>query len=249
MNGQREFTYIIQKGDNLYALSQKFETTVQSILNHNPFVNPYDLQTGTEINVYAGKNYAAKAQHYETPCRGCEKETALSENMRLAWAQHVYWTRMLLLSIAERLDDQSEVTDRLLRNPKDIADIFAGYYTKDAAAAISKLLTEHLITGAEIITALRDGKAETAKALDEKWYKNADEMSAAFSGINPYYNRDELQKMLYKHLDLTKEEVAARLGKAYKKDIEAFDRVEKEAMSMSDYFTEGIIKHLPQMFE
>ena len=249
MSEQREFTYTVQKGDNLYALSKKFETTVQSILNHNPFINPYDFQAGTEIKVYAGKNYAAEIKNAERTRRASEKETALSEKMRLAWLQHVYWTRMLLISIAERLDDQSEVTDRLLRNPKDIADIFAEYYTDGAAAEIAKLLTEHLIIGAEIITALRDGKADEAKALDEKWYKNADEMAAAFSGLNPFYKRDELQKMLYTHLDLTKDEVAARLGKAYKKDIEAFGRVEDEALSMADWFVDGIIKQFPQMFE
>jgi hypothetical protein len=176
-----------------------------------------------------------------------EMTVDLSEDMRLAWLQHVYWTRMLLISIAEKLDDQSDVTGRILKNPKDIADIFARYYNKDTAAAIQKLLTEHLIIGAEIITALRDGKTDTANDLNMKWYKNADEMAAAFAGINPYYKQDELQKMLHQHLDLTTEEVAARLAKKYKDDIAAFGKVEKEALMMADYFVEGILKQFPNM--
>jgi hypothetical protein len=46
--------------------------------------------------------------------------------------------------------------------------------------------------------------------------------------------------MLFMHLDLTKKEVAARLAKKYKEDIEAFAAVEKEAISMADMFTCGI---------
>ena len=48
--------------------------------------------------------------------------------MNLAWEQHIMWTRMLLISIAENLKDLEATQSRLLRNPKDIADIFKIYY-------------------------------------------------------------------------------------------------------------------------
>jgi len=168
--------------------------------------------------------------------------------MRFVWSQHVYWTRMLLISIAERLKDQPEVTARLLQNPYDIARIYAEYYPADTAAKIAQLLTEHLQTGAELITALRDKKTAEADNLTRRWYINADEMADAFSGINPYYDREELQKMLYKHLELTTEEVAMRLAGNYRADIEAFDKVEHETVSMADYFSRGIIKQFPDRF-
>ena len=248
MNNQRLFTYVIAKGDNLYHLSKKFETTVQSIMSHNPFINPYDLKAGSSINIFAGKNYSASAGGVKALRHNPEKEKGLSDKMRLAWSQHVYWTRMLLISIAQRLADQSDVTDRLLRNPKDIEGIFAEFYNKETASAIARLLTEHLIIGAELITALRDGQTDEAKGLDGKWHKNADEMVGAFSSINPFFKYDEMRDMLYKHLALTTEEVSMRLKKEYKKDIEAFDKAEKEALSMADYFTRGIIEQFPQMF-
>ena len=172
----------------------------------------------------------------------------LLNHMRLLWEQHVYWTRMLLISIAERLKDQPYVTDRLLRNPYDIADIYADYYGEAVAKTIAQLLTEHLQIGAALITALRDKKTAEAKDLTNKWYANADKMADAFSSINPYYDRDELHKMLYTHLDLTTREVEMRLAENYKADIEAFDRVEQEAISMADYLSSGIIKQFPDKF-
>jgi len=176
------------------------------------------------------------------------KKFNLIEDMRLAWLQHVYWTRMLLISIADRLNDQSYVTDRLLENPKDIADIFAVYYGKDVANTIDQLLTEHLKIGANLITALRDGKNEEANILKQQWYQNADKMADAFSGINPYYRREEVRQMLYRHLDLTTQEVAMRLAANYSADIKAFGQVEKEALEMADYFSSGIIRQFPQRF-
>jgi hypothetical protein len=168
--------------------------------------------------------------------------------MRLAWLQHVYWTRMLLLSIAERLKDQDAVTARLLQNPGDIANIFAGYYPPETAEAIARLLTEHLQIGAALITALRDGKKEEAAALDRQWYINADKMAAAFASINPYYRQEVMRDMLYRHLDLTKTEVAMRLAGNYPADIRAFGTVEQEALMMADLFTAGIMKQFPMMF-
>jgi len=181
-------------------------------------------------------------------CPDFYEQFGLMSNMRLVWEQHVYWTRMLLISIAERLKDQTEVTNRLLQNPYDIAQIYADYYPAEDASKIAQLLTEHLQIGAELITALRDKKTEEAHNLTNQWYINADKMAEAFSSINPYYDREELLKMLYKHLELTTQEVAMRIAGNYKADIEAFDKVEQEAIAMADYFSIGIIKQFQNKF-
>jgi len=186
--------------------------------------------------------------HEPTVCPDFHMQTALINNMRLAWEQHVYWTRMLLISIAERLKDLPEVTDRLLQNPYDIARIFMPYYGNDAANQIAALLTEHLQIGAELITALRDKKSEEADNLNKEWYINADKMAEAFSGLNPHYNRDDLRDMLHRHLELTTQEVAERLAGNYRADIEAFNKVEKEALMMADYFTLGLFEQFPHKF-
>jgi hypothetical protein len=164
------------------------------------------------------------------------------------WLQHVYWTRMLLISIAEHLKDLEDVTARLLQNPRDIADIFAQFYRIESTNEIRQLLTVHLEIGADLITALRDNENEKAEELDRRWYINADEMSGAFSSINPYYEYSDMREMFYTHLDLTKIEVAKRLAGSYKKDIEAFDAVEREAIMMADVFTDGIVKQFSGKF-
>jgi len=182
------------------------------------------------------------------PPSPCAKEITLINDMRLAWEQHVYWTRMLLISIAARLEDEPHVTTRLLQNPEDIATIFKRYYPEEIGKTIADLLTEHLVIGAKLITALRDKQTAQASELNRQWYINAHKMADAFCGFNPCYHCDTLRNMFYTHLDLTTREVAARLAGDYLADIAAFDKVEKEALDMADYFTAGLMRAFPKAF-
>jgi len=236
-------------GDTLYQLSRYYQTTVQSILDQNHNTDPNNLQIGSLLSICPGHGYFDQEYEQQKPAQSrLSQPFPLVGKMRKVWEQHVYWTRMLLLSIAERLKDLDDVTARLMQNPKDIANIFAKFYDEATAKVIDQLLSEHLQIGADLITALRDGKKQEADNLKHQWYKNADKMADAFSGINPYFDRDELRKMLYTHLDLTTQEVAMRLAGNYPADIQAFDRVEKEALAMADYFSFGIMRQFPDRF-
>lgn len=69
---------------------------------------------------------------------------------------------MLLISIAENLKDLEATQTRLLRNPKDIADVFRPYYGNSVSNEIQRLLTEHLVIGKDLIVALKNKNQEQA---------------------------------------------------------------------------------------
>lgn len=116
------------------------------------------------------------------------------------------------------------------------------------ANRIENLLTEHLSIGKDLIVPLKNNNQRLANELNDKWYKNADEMANFFSSINPYYSRENLRDMLYDHLELISDEVDARLKKDYRADINAFDKVQQEVLNMSQYFVDGIVRQFPNMF-
>lgn len=166
----------------------------------------------------------------------------LLEKMNLVWEQHIMWTHMLLISIAENLKDLDATQARLLQNPKDIADIFRVFYGDSVANTIQNLLTEHLVIGKELIVALKNNNQTQATILNKKWYKNADDIANALSSINPFYPKNEIQKMFYEHLQLTTDEVNFRLKGDYPADIKALDMVQKEILNMSHFLVNGIVK-------
>ena len=164
------------------------------------------------------------------------KALDLLKEMNTLWEQHVFWTRLFLISVAEDLNDLDLTTKRLLRNPADIAEVYRQYYGDGIAKTVRELITEHLMIGGDLIKALKAGNTALATTLNQKWYKNADDMAEAFSSFNPHYDKEEVRRMFYTHLRLTTEEVAARLRRDYAADIAAFDKVEKEALKMAQYF-------------
>lgn len=175
-------------------------------------------------------------------------EVRLLEQMNLVWEQHIMWTRMLLISIAENLKDLGATEARLLRNPRDIANVFRPYYGTAVASEIEGLLAEHLIIGKDLIVALKNNNEEQAMILNRKWYQNADAMAEAFSSINPFYPKEEIRQMLYEHLRLTTNEVSARLAGNYAEDIVAYDMVQQEILRMSQFFVTGIVRQFPNLF-
>lgn len=231
--------YVIRPGDTLFNLANKFGVTVQDIINSNLALDPYNLRVGQQIYIYP-----RLTSNYWWSIR----QVDLLKRMNLAWEQHIMWTRMLLISIADNLKDLDATEKRLLQNPKDIADIFRKYYGNAFANRIENLLTEHLTIGKNLIVALKNNNQKLAKELTDNWYKNADDMAEAFSSINPFYSKEKVRDMLYDHLELTTDEVTARLRKDYSADIEAFNNVQQEVLKMSQYFVEGIFKQFSNLF-
>ena len=237
MNDINPILHTIRLGDTLYKLAMQYGTTIQNIIDTNLALDPYSLRVGQQIYIYPNEHYWVSIN-----------EVRLLEQMNLVWEQHIMWTRMLLISIAENLKDLDVTQARLLQNPKDIADIFRRFYGNMVANQIQQLLTEHLVIGKELIVALKNNNQEQATKLNTKWYQNADSMAEAFSSINPFYPKEEIRKMLYDHLRLTTNEVNARLKGDYVEDIKAYDMVQKEILKMSQFLVMGIVQQFPNLF-
>ena len=111
------WSYTIRPGDSLRLIAQRFHTTTQAILSSNPALSENNLRTGQTI--YIPRGYSSlQASAQPMPEGVSQAEEALSNRMRLLWEQHVYWTRLVILSMAFGLPDAQLATARLLRNPR-----------------------------------------------------------------------------------------------------------------------------------
>jgi hypothetical protein len=168
--------------------------------------------------------------------------------MRVLWEEHIIWTRMFIMSVADNTTDKAVVTSRLLKNYDDMADALKPFYGNDTGNKFGDLIEEHLLTAAALVEAAKAGNNTAAAAAEKKWYENADEIAAFESSINPNWNKTDLMTMWHDHLKLTKDEAVARLTKNYAADIEAFDQIEALANTMADSMADGIVKQFPDKF-
>lgn len=174
--------------------------------------------------------------------RNCLQPISLMNRWRKLWQEHVMWTRSFIISTAAELGDLDLVTERLMQNPGDMAGVIRPFYGDETADIFQKLFTEHLSIAGELVHAAKEGDSTKAAALEQKWYDNADEIASFLAKINPHWNRWLWQSLLHDHLKMTKQEALHRLAGEYAEDIRIYDSIEKEALQMADYMTNGILR-------
>ncbi|WP_353056430.1 hypothetical protein [Sporosarcina luteola] len=167
---------------------------------------------------------------------------------RLLWEQHVMWTRMAITAIVFKVPDLKFVLARLLRNATDMGNALRPYYGDEIADAYSHLISEHLTTAAELVTAAANGETEKAEQKEADWYRNADKIAEFLHQINPYNDQEAFRKMLYSHLALTKLEAVCMIQKNFQLEVQVFDQIEAEALMMADMLSDGIFKQFPYTF-
>ncbi len=230
----RTIIHIIQPGDTLYRLAQRYQTTVPEIIMKNPGVNPYNLQIGARLAICSGPGTGTGT--------GAQDEMNLNNDMRKSWMQHLYWARMLMTSLFEELEDLDAVEARTMRTPEDIAEAFVRFYPRSQMEQLTRLLSEHTELTQQMMTAMKNGDMQRVDQLERLWYQNAEKLAALLSSINKEYSYEELIQALGRHLDMLKRQMAASLEGNHEEEVRIFDESENQMMELADYLTEGLLQ-------
>jgi len=168
--------------------------------------------------------------------------------MRKLWIDHTQWTGTYVVSATAGLEDRQRVLARLLRNQVDIGNAIKASYGEEAANKLAMLLQEHILLATKVLDAAKSGNPLDLAKFNKEWYRNADDIAHFLSAANPNWNEKQLKDMLYVHLQLVTEEVAARLKKDWDAFIMAVDRNEEHMIDFADLLSEGIVKQFPKQF-
>jgi hypothetical protein len=174
--------------------------------------------------------------------------TALRQDMRKLWTDHVVWTRDYIVAAVGDQPHATAAATRLLKNQDDIGAAVATYYGKPAGDKLTALLKDHITIAVDLIKAAKAGDKASQQQADTKWKRNAEEIADFLSKANPNWPRATLVDMMNKHLSTTTDEVVARLTKNWDADVRAFDAVYTHILVMSDALSDGIIKQCPAKF-
>jgi hypothetical protein len=174
---------------------------------------------------------------------------AFHDGMRRLWVDHVTWTRLFIVSFAADLPDLQPTTDRLLQNQVDIGDAIKPFYGKAAGDQLTDLLTDHILTAAELLKAAKSIDTVAFDQAKADWYANARDIAAFLHQANPHnWSLADMRMMMRDHLDLTLQEAAQQLGGDYAASIATYDQVETEILRMADMLSAGIVAQFPSMF-
>jgi hypothetical protein len=186
------------------------------------------------------------AKHSQTLTR---KEVALREGMRQLWEDHIVWTRLAIISLTTGSPDTDATVGRLLQNQTDIGNAVKPFYGKAAGNKLTAELRRHILIAADLIAAAKAGDQAKVAAEQARWARNADDIAAVLASVNPrFFKLAVLKAEMAMHLELTTEEVVARLQGKWAADVAAYDKVHRHILHMSDYLSDGLVKQFPKRF-
>ncbi len=177
------------------------------------------------------------------------KDMTLRLAMRKLWEDHITWTRLYIVSVANSLPDQDVTAQRLLANQTDIGNAIKAYYGDAAGNQLTALLKDHILGAADLLAAAKAGDQAKVDAASKKWYDNADAIAAFLNSANgKNWQLAAMKDAMKMHLDQTLKEAVDRLQGKYADDIKDYDVVHAHILDMADALSAGVLAQFPDKF-
>ena len=187
-----------------------------------------------------GDSYGMKQMQNTLGTKQQEQAQKLRDLMRISWLEHSYLIRMFLVSVAGDIDDQQEIVEKLIENADEIANLFAKYYPQNVVRELRDLLMEHVELTGSYITMKRSGENGKEEELLKQMQQNNEKLADLLSGETPEYDRTELLDMMNRHQKLFQQAAMERFAGDYKKEMDTFEELKKQALDIADYLSNGL---------
>lgn len=179
-----------------------------------------------------------------------DKTCGLRLALAKLWSDHVFWTRLFIISAIGQTQDGEAAKARLLKNQTDLGESIVPYYGQEAGDKLGQLLTDHIKLSIPVVQAAMASDKEALDKAQQDWHNNADEIAQFLNKANPdNWGFEEMKNMLYDHLKLTTQEVVERLGKNWDNEVQVFDQIYEQALGMAKGLADGIIAQFPEKFQ
>ncbi|HEY8395296.1 MAG TPA: LysM domain-containing protein [Bacilli bacterium] len=234
------FLYTVRFGDTLWKLAERFNTTVEDIIDLNPGIDPDRLAVGQQLCLPLVEGDIDA---------DIDPADSLNNTLRMLWSDHIFWTNNLTLALIYDLPIREAALEMAMRNADAFAEVFMDYYGSDFAQRFKTLFVDHLRLAADLINAGKANDQEKFTAIDRDWFQNADNIARLLSENNPFWNFDEWRDMLYMHLEMLKTYVSYLLTGSFGQIGDLTEDIRMQGLEMADYMSEGIIRQFPEDFD
>jgi hypothetical protein len=196
-----------------------------------------------------GQGHVQGHRHGDLRSPHTKRQVAFHDEMRKLWEDHVTWTRLAIVTFADKSASFDATAARLLRNQTDIGDAIKPFYGEAAGAALTGLLHEHITIAVELLQAAKAGDMSAFDAAKTRWYANANDIADFLASANPrFLSRTEMRAAMKAHLDQTLAEAAHELGGDYAASVADYEEIHLHILGMADRLSSGIMRQFPGKF-
>ncbi|MBV1849678.1 hypothetical protein [Catellatospora tritici] len=138
----------------------------------------------------------------------------------------------------------------LLKNQKDIGDVFAKYYGTDTGDKITSILSNQVAIAADLVPAA--GAGDRAKLADAtgRWQQSHAELAKVLSAANPeHFPYEQTRQLLDRNLTLLTAAVTSFAGGDYAQSFAGNEAYYQDVQNMVGYFGNGIVAQFPDQFK
>ena len=176
-----------------------------------------------------------------------EKIAELYSHSKKLWDEHLFYTRNAIISLLSGSKDIDAVSERLMKNQEEIAELLYPYYDRNDVEAYTAVLKEHVVLAVNLINKIKAGE-DTTEAT-KAWYDNGDKMLTWMENENSYYwSRIVTQPLWNDHLKHTMDEVTNRMKEDWTADIESFDYNRSCMSKWAELYATGIVYNNMESF-
>lgn len=171
------------------------------------------------------------------------EEVQILINFITLWMKIVYWTRSLIQALIGNSPEQSSIGKELfLKLPSEFYEEFKKYYSEQDSQEFLNIMTNLIADNWQLTNSYKNKDLLSIEINKNLLYQVADRLAEFLARINPYYELDEIKKLIYGYIELKNNEIKAIATGNYDLETEIFEQIEDQAMLIGTYMGMGTIK-------
>ncbi|GBD29949.1 hypothetical protein HRbin32_01042 [bacterium HR32] len=179
-----------------------------------------------------------------------EKVAELRLVLRDLLAEHVHWSRMLVL--ASRAGERAAARAAeggMLANARALGEAVASFYGAEAGRQFARLFEGHSRSVKEYLDAALGGRPAAKKTASERAVRNAQDIDAFLSGANPNLPKGTVLNLLAAHWAHHVAEIEAAAKRDWDQEARVWEDMRKHIYAIADALAQAIAKQFPDKFQ
>lgn len=168
----------------------------------------------------------------------------LINDFRSHWNELAIWIRSYMVSTITGFSNITAISNRLFRIPSELGGMLEPFFGKDLAERFQHLLLVYIVNMQHLIAAQNARDQSACDAAVAALHRSADEISTFLASINPYWDKNHWESLLYQLNNMISTEMIAMLLEEHDRELDIRDRMLKHTLMTGDYMARGVMHAL-----